>query len=102
MYFVTYRSALIILPLLSALLPGTVVAQEVKAANKKPVAEAGMELMYRCWPKDGRPYWRNRKCAEAPEDLIQVDTALAPSNLELHEQLQYIHEQRAKQKSGTR
>lgn len=53
-----------------------------------------MVLLYQCVPKDGRAYWRDRPCAEAPEDLIHVNKAWAPKAATLSEQLEYIHRNR--------
>jgi hypothetical protein len=77
---------------LCAFIAGSVSAQQkttFEAATA--VGEQKMELMYHCFPKDGRPYWRDRPCAEAPEDLIRMTTAWAPKGVGICEQLKYIY-----------
>ncbi|MFA9283883.1 MULTISPECIES: hypothetical protein [unclassified Comamonas] len=80
---------------LCAFAAGSVTAQPKTTYEAATEAgERNMVLLYQCVPKDGRPYWRDRPCAEAPDDLIHVNKAWAPKNATLCEQLEYIYRQR--------
>lgn len=103
---------------LCALLAAPVAAQDVyKCGNTytdKPceegqlvdatpaVAEANMTTIYRCDPVYAKPFWVAKACSTYGGVLNEIDRARVPAHMDLHQQVDYLYQQRAKQKNGTR
>lgn len=66
------------------------------------IAEANMTTIYRCDPIHAKPFWIAQPCSEAVQGLKQIDSGQAPKEMDIHQQVEYLYQKRAKQKSGTR
>ena len=103
---------------LSILLAGPAVGQEAyrcgntysdkpcaggELVNTAPaVAESNTTTIYRCDPIHANPFWIAKPCSDVAQGLKEIDRARVPMQMDIHQQVEYVNRERAKQKTGTR